>query len=83
MIWSAMSEQAQAGEAEQPIRELYRVTAVLAVDATPAPPEITERFDGRLFTLHQLEERGVRIAGRAAWLLAAGRDWQLQLEPAV
>ena len=48
-----------------------------------APPEISERFQGRLFTLNQLEQRGVRITGRQAWYLAAARDWQLKLEPAV
>jgi hypothetical protein len=48
--------------------------------ATLAPPEIAERFDGRLFTLRELEQRGVRISGRYAWYLAGGRDWQLDFE---
>ena len=42
-----------------------------------------QRFQGRLFTLNQLEQRGVRITGAGAWLLANGQDWQLKLEPAV
>jgi hypothetical protein len=64
--------------------EPYHVVQVLSADgADLAPPEISQRFEGRLFTLTQLEQRGVRIAGRQAWYLAAGRDWQLKLEPAV
>jgi hypothetical protein len=63
--------------------EPYRVVEVLSVDGTASPPEVSERFQGRLFTLNQLEQRGVRITGKGAWLLAAGRDWQLKLEPAV
>jgi hypothetical protein len=64
--------------------EAYRVVQILSADGSePAPPEIAERFDGRLWTLPQLEQRAVRIAGREAWYLAAGRDWQLKLEPAV
>ncbi len=64
--------------------EPYRVVEVRSADGTDfAPPEIAERFAGRLFTLNQLEQRGVRITGAGAWLLAAGRDWQLKLEPAV
>ena len=62
--------------------EPYRVVAVRSPDGSPAPPEIAERFQGRLFTLRQLEERGVRITGAAVWYLAGGRDWQLTLEPA-
>jgi hypothetical protein len=62
--------------------EPYRVVAVLADDGSPAPPEIAERFQGRLYTLRQLEERGVRITGASVWYLAGGRDWQLTLEPA-
>jgi hypothetical protein len=63
--------------------EPYRVVEVSTADGTElAPPEISERFEGRLFTLNELEQRGVRIAGRKAWYLAAGRDWQLKLEPA-
>ena len=62
--------------------EAYRVVEIRSTDGQPAPPEIAARFQGRLFTLRQLEERGVRIAGRSAWYLAAGQDWQLKLEPA-
>ena len=61
--------------------EAYRVVQVAAPDGTPAPPEIAERFQGRAWTKRQLEERGVRITGAAAWYLAAGRDWQLRIEP--
>jgi len=59
----------------------YRVVQVVSPDGTPAPPEIAERFQGRAWTKRQLEERGVRITGAAAWYLAAGRDWQLHIEP--
>ena len=60
----------------------YRVAEVRSVDgSTLAPPEIAERFQGRLYTLRQLEERGVRVTGAGAWYLANGRDWQLKLEP--
>src|SRR5919199_1899146 len=42
--------------------DAYRVAEVRSADGSqPAPPEIAERFDGRLFTLRQLEERGVRV----------------------
>jgi hypothetical protein len=64
--------------------DAYRVAEVRSADgAQLAPPEIAERFEGRLFTLGQLEERGVRVTGKGAWYLAAGQDWQLELEPAV
>ena len=64
--------------------DAYRVVEVRSADGSElAPPEISERFEGRLFTLNQLEQRGVRITGRQAWYLAAARDWQLKLEPAV
>jgi hypothetical protein len=65
-----------------PMLEAYRVVEVRSVNAEPAPPEIAARFQGRLFTKRQLEERGVRITGAAAWYLAAGQDWRLKLEPA-
>jgi hypothetical protein len=66
------------------LRELYRVAEVLHADgATPAPPEIAERFQGRLWTLFDLESRAVRITGRDAWYTALGKDWRLILEPAV
>ncbi len=61
--------------------EPYKVVQVLGIDGNPAPPEISERFEGRAWTKRQLEERGVRITGAAAWYLAAGKDWQLTLEP--
>jgi len=68
----------------QRMLDAYRVVEVRSADGSqPAPPEIAERFDGRLFTLRQLEERGVRITGKGAWYLAGGQDWQLKLEPAV
>jgi hypothetical protein len=60
--------------------EAYRVVQVTSPEGAPAPPEIAERFQGRAWTKRQLEERGVRITGAAAWYLAAGRDWQLTLE---
>jgi hypothetical protein len=64
--------------------EAYRVVEVRSADGSDlAPPEIAERFQGRLFTLHDLEHRGVRITSRRGWYLAAGQDWQLKLEPAV
>jgi hypothetical protein len=59
----------------------YQVADVRGVDGSPAPPEILERFQGRAFTLPELEARGVRIAGMKAWLLALGKDWQLMLDP--
>jgi len=46
-----------------------------------AQPEIRERFEGRSFALHELEARGVRIAGGQAWYTANGQDWQLILSP--
>jgi hypothetical protein len=62
----------------------YRVVEVRSADGgTLAPPEISERFEGRLFTKHQLEQRGVRIAGANVWYLSSGSDWQLKLEPVV
>ena len=64
--------------------EPYRVVEVLSADGSEfAPPEITARFQGRLFTQNQLEERGVRITGAGAWFLANAQDWQLKLEPAL
>ena len=69
---------------QPPLVELYRVASVAAVDGvTPAPPEIANRFQGRLFTLHELEARGVRIAGREAWYYSLGGDWRLTLERAL
>ncbi|MDQ3812288.1 MAG: hypothetical protein M3336_18560 [Chloroflexota bacterium] len=63
--------------------ELYRVAEVRGVDGAAAPPEISERFQGRLFTKHELEARGVRIAGAQAWFMANGHDWRLILEHAL
>jgi hypothetical protein len=64
--------------------EAYRVVEVRSADGSSfAPPEIAERFEGRLFTLNQLEQRGVRITGAGAWYLALGQDWRLKLEPAL
>ena len=64
--------------------EAYRVADIRSADGSqPAPPEISERFDGRLFTLRELEVRGVRIAGREVWYLSSAQDWRLTLEPAV
>ena len=60
--------------------EAYRVVQVTSPEGAAAPPEVAERFQGRAWSLHQLEERGVRITGAAAWYLAAGRQWQLELE---
>jgi hypothetical protein len=45
------------------------------------PPEIRERFEGRSFALHELEQRGVRIAGGQAWYTTNGQDWRLILTP--
>jgi hypothetical protein len=61
--------------------EAFKVVQVLGIDGVPAPPEISERFAGRAWTKRQLEERGVRVTGAAIWYLAAGKDWQLTLEP--
>ena len=63
--------------------DAYRVVEVRSGDSSElAPPEIAQRFQGRVFTLRQLEERGVRIAGANAWYLANGQDWQLFLKKA-
>jgi hypothetical protein len=61
--------------------EAFKVVQVVGTDGAPAPPEISERFQGRAWTKHQLEQRGVRITGADAWYRAAARDWQLRLEP--
>jgi hypothetical protein len=64
--------------------EAYRVVEVRSADgAELAPPEVRDRFQGRLYTLRQLEERGVRVTGAGAWYLALGQDWQLKLERAL
>jgi hypothetical protein len=60
----------------------YRVAAVTDVlTGALAPPEVAERFEGRLFTLHGLEQRGVRLAGGKNYYSAAGRDWWIRLDP--
>lgn len=46
----------------------------------PAPPEIVERFEGRLFALNELESRGVRITSGTGWFKADGADWVMHLE---
>jgi len=61
--------------------EAHRVVQVTSPEGVPAPPEIAERFQGRAWSLRQLDERGVRITGAAAWYLAAGQHWQLKIEP--
>ena len=68
---------------EKRMLEAYRVVEVQSADGAPAPPEISERFQGRLWTLKALEERGVRITGASIWYLAGGKDWQLKLERAL
>lgn len=67
---------------QQRMLEAYRVVDVRSAEGNPAPPEISERFQGRLWTKNELEQRGVRIQGAAVWYLAAGQDWQLELERA-
>jgi hypothetical protein len=61
----------------------YLVSDVRGVDSTQAPPEIRERFEGRPFTLRELEERGVRIAGGQAWYPALAQTWRLILDPSL
>ena len=63
------------------VSDEYIVTEVRSADG-PAPAEIQERFEGRTFTLAELEQRGVRVTGAGAWYTANGRDWQLLLHPA-
>lgn len=69
------------GEPTAPVRTEYIVAEVRSTDG-PASPEIQERFEGRAFTLAELEQRGVRVTGAGAWYTANGRDWQLVLHPA-
>jgi hypothetical protein len=65
------------------VQATYRVVEVRSADgASLAPPEVADRFQGRLYTLYELEQRGVRITGAYAWYLSLGQDWQLKLEPA-
>jgi hypothetical protein len=66
----------------------YTVVEVIAArgpqsptDDAVAPAEILERFEGRTFTLRELEQRGVRIAGGRAYYTSLGRDWALRLFP--
>jgi hypothetical protein len=60
-----------------------RAGAGAADSGAVAPPEILERFEGRTFTLEQLQERGVRIAGGEAYYTANGQDWRLEVFPKV
>lgn len=46
------------------------------------PPALLEQFDGRAFTLHDLEQRGVRVVGGRAAFTLGGADWWLDLLPA-
>ncbi len=48
-----------------------------------APPEVLERFEGRTFTLEELQQRGVRIAGGRAVYTAEGLDWRIQTLPSI
>jgi hypothetical protein len=64
-------------------RGQYLVSDVRGLDSAQAPPEIRERFEGRPFSLHELEQRGVRIAGAQAWYTALAHPWRLLLEPAL
>jgi hypothetical protein len=65
-------------------RGQYQVRDVHPASGAPeAPPEIRERFEGRSFALHELEARGVRIAGGHAWYTANGLDWRLILSPEI
>lgn len=59
---------------------MYRVADVRSDTGEPAPPEIVERFEGRLFTLKELESRGVRITSRTGWFKADGADWVMKLK---
>lgn len=69
---------------ESRVVELYVVADVRTADGgRSAPPEILERFEGRSFSLVELEQRGVRVTGAGAWYLANGQDWQLILRPAI
>ncbi len=49
----------------------------------PAPPELLERFEGRTFSLKELEERGVRVAGAKLAYTANGQDWFLRVSPPI
>lgn len=70
-----------SGVTSTPLIELFRVAEIRGAETgEPAPPEIAERFEGRVFTLAQLEARAIRITGRTGWYLATGRDWRLSLE---
>jgi hypothetical protein len=59
---------------------VVRVRHALA-DRSDAPPEVRERFEGRTFTLGELQQRGVRIAGGQAYYTVGGTDWLLELAP--
>lgn len=64
------------------VARVRRATYSLSTPAAP-PPEIREHFEGRSFTLLELERRGVRIAGGQAVFTANGLDWWLDLAPAL
>ena len=55
--------------------------SVDAANGAEATAEIAERFEGRAFTLQELEYRGVRIAGGQVVYTANSRDWLLELTP--
>ncbi len=65
----------------------FRVVGVKRGDSavTPGigitPEDVLHRFEGRTFTLLELEQRGVRIAGGEAVCAINGLDWLLDLAP--
>lgn len=46
-----------------------------------APEEVRERFEGRAFTLLELEKRGVRMAGGLGTYSTEGETWYLTVIP--
>lgn len=46
-----------------------------------AAADVQSQFAGRTYTLTELEQRGVRIAGGRAVCTRAGQDWYLDLAP--
>lgn len=48
-----------------------------------APSELLERFEGRTFSLKELEQRGVRVAGATLTYTANGQDWFLRVSPPI
>lgn len=61
----------------------YTVVSVRRAGAAEegAPSEVLERFEGRTFSLAELEQRGVRIAGGRALYTTGGQEWRLELFP--